>query len=65
MKETVKVSLTTQHQKDGRPKLVSARTIIQDVKYRYMDGRIATSSGDCWSIVPNPNKKESTYIAVQ
>lgn len=65
MTKTVKVVYTTQHDKQGNAKLISARPIVQKVKHHYLDGRVCTSTGDVWHVIKNDNPKEATYLTVK
>jgi hypothetical protein len=62
--QTVKVVHNTSYDHQGRSKLGSGKPVVQKIVHAYMDGRIRTSSGDCWDVVANPNQKESNFITV-
>ena len=61
---TCKVSLHTEYTKAGTSILKNGKTKIYEVINRYLDGSVQVSSGDIWEVIPNPNQKESTYIAI-
>lgn len=65
MSKTIKVSLTTVYDKNGKPSLKEGRTTIQKVQYHYLSGKVCTNTGDVWNHIPNPNQKESNYIAIR
>lgn len=61
---TCKVSLHTEYTKAGTSILKNGKTKIYEVINRYIDGSVQVSSGDKFSVILNPNQKESTYIAI-
>ncbi len=63
--KTVKITFIGSHTPNGMAILKDAKPIIKKVQHHYINGKISDSSGSVWSVAPNPNSKESTYITVR
>lgn len=64
-KGKVLVKHTTTYDRFGRPKITSARAVVQKVQHRYMNGRVSTVTGDVWVVKKSDDKRaEFETVAV-